>query len=67
MSVSDLQRERAARELAEQLLFKLDKRDGRFSLLREADVHSPVKHDNLTLDEVEGLLETWKLRGLHGG
>lgn len=61
------QREQAASELAAQLLFKLENREGRFSLYRDADVRNPVRHDDLTLDEVEELLETWKLRGFHGG
>jgi hypothetical protein len=60
-------RERAADELAAQLLFKLEKRGSRYSLYRDADVKSPVRHDNLALEEVEELLETWKMRGFHGG
>jgi len=27
----------------------------------------PVRHEGLTLDEVEEILNTWKLHGLHGG
>jgi hypothetical protein len=30
-------------------------------------VSQPVRHDNLTLEEVEETLNTWKLRGPHGG
>jgi hypothetical protein len=26
-----------------------------------------VRHDGLSLDEVEDILNTWKLRGPHGG
>jgi hypothetical protein len=36
-----------------------------FSLYREADVSQPVRHDGLTLDEAEEILNTWKLRGFH--
>jgi hypothetical protein len=34
---------------------------------READVATAVRGENLSLDEAEELLETWKLRGFHGG
>lgn len=61
------QRELEVRALAEQLLFRLDKRGQRYSLFRDADVSEPVRHDNLTLKQVEETLETWKMRGLHGG
>jgi hypothetical protein len=60
-------RERAAARLAAELLFRMERRGDRFTLERDADVRSPVRHENLTLDEVEELLETWKLRGFHGG
>ena len=67
MAESNARRERAAYELAAELLFKMEKHAGGFSLFRDADVRNPVKRENLTLDEVEQLLETWKLRGFHGG
>ena len=38
-----------------------------YRLYRETDVPHPVRHDDLTLDEVEETLSTWKLRGPHGG
>lgn len=60
-------REQALRKLAAQLLFDLRKDGARFSLCREAGLSEPVRSDNLTLEEAEDLLNTWKLRGLHGG
>jgi len=65
--MDDARREQAAHELAGELLFKLEKQDGLFRLVRESDVQSPVHRDGLTLSEVEQELETWKLRGFHGG
>jgi hypothetical protein len=61
------ERERRLRELAGKLLFTLDKHGARFALTRDVDVPQPVRHENLTLDEAEAILETWKLRGFHGG
>lgn len=60
-------REREMEELAAQLLFRVEKHGSRYSLLRDVDVSSPVRRDGLTLDEAEELLNTWKLRGFHGG
>jgi hypothetical protein len=67
MDTRKVERERRVRELATKLLFTLDKRGARFTLAREVDVPGPVRHENLTLDEVEDILNTWKLRGPHGG
>jgi hypothetical protein len=60
-------RERDLRELAKRLLFNLQKEGTRFTLTREVDVPAPVRLENLTADEVEDALNTWKLRGPHGG
>jgi hypothetical protein len=60
-------REKRLRELASKLLFTLRREGWRFRLCREADVSQPVRHEGLTLDEVEEILNTWKLRGFHGG
>lgn len=60
-------REQALRHLAEQLLFSVEERDGRFTLARTADVSRLVRHEGLTLEQAEELLNTWKLRGAHGG
>ncbi|HEX2257077.1 MAG TPA: hypothetical protein VHG92_10350 [Afifellaceae bacterium] len=60
-------RERAMEELAAQLLFRLERHGSHYSLCREADVSAPVRHDGLTLEEAEELLNTWKMRGFHGG
>jgi hypothetical protein len=59
--------EKRLRELASRLFFTLRKEGSRFRLCREADVSQPVRHEGLTLDEVEETLNTWKLRGFHGG
>ena len=60
-------REQDLRELAERLLFNLEKEGTRFTLTRGVDVPAPVRLENLTADEVEDTLNTWKLRGPHGG
>jgi hypothetical protein len=60
-------RERELEKLAAQLLFRLERQGRRYSLCREADVPAPVRRDGLTLEEAEDLLNTWKLRGFHGG
>jgi hypothetical protein len=67
MQENEADRERRLHELAGKLLFRLERRGARFSLYRDADVSKPVRHDELTLDEVEDILNTWKLRGPHGG
>ena len=64
---SDFDREQAMKELAAQLLFKVEKHGDRFTLRRDADVPAPVRNDDLTLQEAEELLQTWTLRGFHGG
>ena len=58
-------RERAAKDLAERLFFELKKHDGRYSLRRKIGDHA--RRENLTIDEVEQVLERWKLEGPHGG
>jgi hypothetical protein len=60
-------REARLRELASELFFTLKSQGSRFALYRDVDVAEPVRHDNLTLREVEDILNTWKLRGPHGG
>jgi hypothetical protein len=47
------------------LFFKLEKQGDRYSLLRKIGDHA--RRYNLTLDEVEHVLERWKLEGPHGG
>jgi hypothetical protein len=54
------------RDLAQRLLFKVEKANGLFTLIRTADVSRPVHEMDLTLQEAEDLLETWKLRGQGG-
>ena len=60
-------REARLRELASKLFFTLETKGARFVLYRDVDVWRPVRHEALTLDEVEDLLNRWKLRGPHGG
>jgi hypothetical protein len=60
-------REARLRELASKLFFVFEKQDSGFVLYRDTDVSRPVRHEGLTLDEVENILNTWKLRGPHGG
>jgi hypothetical protein len=67
MDQSDADREQAMRQLAAQLLFQVEQRGRRFTLTRNVDLSAPVRGDNLTLEEAEDLLQTWKLRGFHGG
>jgi hypothetical protein len=55
------------RNLARLLMFKVDTEGERFTLTRRNDVPTPVMEDGLTLDQAEELLNTWKLRGFHGG
>jgi hypothetical protein len=67
MQQNETKREGHLRELASKLLFSMENEGGRFRLYRDADVSRPVRHEGLTLDEVEEILDTWKLRGPHGG
>ena len=53
--------------LAARLEFKVEKTGDRFKLTRTADVPRPVCEEGLTLAQAEELLESWKLRGFHGG
>jgi hypothetical protein len=67
MSSGESAREGDLHRLAAMLSFKLEKQGTRFTLTRIIDVPEPVRHDNLTSDEVQNILNTWKLRGPHGG
>jgi hypothetical protein len=58
------QRKRAAFDLAERLFFKLKKRRDRYSLSREVGEFAP--QTDLSLDEVEQILERRKLQGPGG-
>jgi hypothetical protein len=60
-------REGDLRELADQLMFSVEKTGERFTLTRTADVSRTVQKRDLTLAEAEELLRVWKLRGPHGG
>ena len=67
MQENEADREARLRELASKLFFTLMAEGSRFALYRDVDVSKPVRHDGLTLDEAEEILNTWKLRGPHGG
>jgi hypothetical protein len=67
MQEDNADREARLRTLASKLFFTLSNQGSRFALYRDVDVSQPVRHDGLTLDEVEETLNTWKLRGPHGG
>ena len=51
----------------EAVFFRLENQGSRYTLCRDVDVPKPVRHEGLTLDEVEEILNTWKLHGLHAG
>jgi hypothetical protein len=55
------------RHLAGQLLFQVEEDGGRYNLTRTAEVSKPVRHEGLTVEQAEEILNTWKLRGDHGG
>jgi hypothetical protein len=65
--MSQSEEEREARRLAEQLLFRLEPQGSGYLLTRDADVDHPVRHENLSLAQAKEILNTWKLRGFHGG
>jgi hypothetical protein len=60
-------RERALFELANQLQFQVEKHGSRFTLRRVAGVSTPVEIENASFQEAVEFLNTWKLRGFHGG
>jgi hypothetical protein len=59
MQQNETDREARLRELASKLFFSMVNQGGRFRLYRDADVSRPVRHEGLTLDEVEEILDTW--------
>ena len=67
MQEKEADREARLREVASKLFFTLKIQGLRFSLHRDVDVPAPIRHDGLSLDEVEDILNIWKLRGPHGG
>jgi hypothetical protein len=56
------ERESRMRDLAQKLMFTVEKTNGRYSLIRTADVSRPVREMGLTLTEAEELLETCAAR-----
>ena len=67
MQDGESERKARLRELASKLFFSLEEQSSGYSLYRDVDVNNPVRHGALTLEEAEHILNTWKLRGLHGG
>lgn len=67
MNDPKLERELALKELAARLMFDVQKHGSRFSLCRASGLSEPFRSDDLTLEEAEEILNTWKLRGFHGG
>lgn len=65
MSAGD--RESEMFTLARRLQFDVEKQGARYFLHRSTDVSEPVRQSNLSLAEAEEFLNTWKLRGFHGG
>lgn len=62
-----IERETHLCELADKLLFRVEKIGQRFTLTRTVGVSKPVIHEALTIEQAEDLLANWKLRGLGGG
>jgi hypothetical protein len=56
MPKNDAERESQLRKLASKLFFTLEKQGLQFGLYRDVDVSKPVRHDGLSLDEVETYL-----------
>ena len=67
VETEETRRERRMQKLAAKLLFEVQKQGDRFTLVRNIDVTRPIEHENLTVEEAEKVLNSWKLRGLHGG
>jgi hypothetical protein len=67
MSEDIAAREERLHQLASKLSFTFQREGSRYALYREADVSRPVRHEELTLDQAEEILNRWKLRGPHGG
>ena len=67
MNETEAEREVRLRQLASKLFFTLKRNGSLYGLYRDADASRPVQHKNLTLVEVEEILNRWKLRGPHGG
>ncbi len=63
----DTRDEHDTRELADRLLFRLERQGSGYALTRDIDVAEPVRHENISLAEAKEILNTWKLRGFHGG
>jgi hypothetical protein len=67
LTPEETEREAHLRLLAEQLEFRMEGCGGRYTLTRTTDLPRTEREENLTLDQVQDLLDTWKLRGLGGG
>ena len=65
--MSNGDREQRLFELAKRLGFRAEKHGARFALAYEAGDAAPFREENLSLEQAEEILRTWKLRGPHGG
>ena len=54
-------------DLAKRLRFDVEKHGSKYSLRRVVDGSETLEKDNLDLEQAEDFLNTWKLRGFHGG
>ena len=62
MQATPEERESRMRDLAQKLMFKVEKTDGLFTLIRAADVSRPVNEKDLTLKEVAGRASPGNIR-----
>ena len=60
-------REARMLDLAKRLRFDVEKHGSKYSLRRVVDGSETLEKDNLDLEQAEDFLNTWKLRGFHGG
>jgi hypothetical protein len=65
--MNEAEREQRVFDLAKRLGFHAEKSGACFSLAYEAAEAAPFREENLSLEQAEEILRTWKLRGPHGG
>jgi hypothetical protein len=67
MGEAAAEREERLRQLASKLFFTLEHKGSRYELYRDADVERPVRHEGLTLDQVEQILNRGNSEGRTAG
>jgi hypothetical protein len=65
--MNNAEREQHLFDLAERLGFSAEKHGACFSLVYKGADAKPFREENLSLEQAEDILRTWKLRGPHGG